>query len=468
VAEKDRALFENDLIDEQVDVVTRGFMGVTVSCARCHDHKFDPFTMNDYYSVAGIFRSTYTCYGINGPKVRNPAALLPLIAETTPASLAINTLSPVKPDREMRPTSPGKSGKSKKYKNQGAPVMTLAVSSDVKTIGRTMGVREGKIGDSPVFTRGEPDEPGATVPRGFVSGIHVADTPTIPGEQSGRAQLAQWVASKSNPLTARVAVNRVWTQLFGAGIVSTADNFGQMGTRPTNQALLDHLAAQLMNEGWSMKKLSRSIVLSRTYQLASARDAKNETIDPDNTTLWHAVHRRLDAEAIRDAVLSITGSLDLKHPTGSVVMDMPDVDLAKSQQYSKLTDEQIVRSVYLPIVRSRVPEMLETFDFAEPSLLAASRDVTNVPPQALFMLNSDFIDRQSNIAGNVLMKARMDDRERVNALYWRMLCRPATSAEMTRATNFLQHAGKLGGAAERSYTALCQAVFASAEFRYIR
>ncbi len=466
VAEKDRALFRNDLIDEQIDVVTRGFMGITVACARCHDHKFDPFSMNDYYSMAGIFRSTDTCFGVSGTKVRNEAPLLPLIAETTSASMLASTLEPAGKSTEDRPAK-SKAGKGKKKKSSG-PVKTLAVGADTKVIGRTMGVREGKIADSPVYTRGESDDPGETVPRGYVPAIHVSDSEPVPSDQSGRMQLAEWIASPNNPLTARVAVNRVWTQLFGAGIVTTADNFGKMGTRPTNQPLLDYLAAQFVREGWSMKKLIRSIVLSHTYQLASARDAKNESVDPDNVTLWHMTQRRLDAESLRDAVLAITGQLDLKRPGPSVVSEMPGVDLAKSQEYSKLEEERLTRSVYLPIVRSRVPEMLEMFDFAEPSLLAASRDTTNVPPQALFMLNGDFIDHQSNIAARVLMKAPMDDRARVNALHWRMLCRPATRGEMERAATFLQHMGKFGGSAERGYTALCQAVFASAEFRYIK
>lgn len=465
VAEKNKALFTNDLIDEQIDVVTRGFMGLTVSCARCHDHKFDPVSMKDYYAMAGIFRSTETCYGINGGKVKSPSNLLPLIAENTPVMLAQNTLDP----DEQTPVSARRGkGKKGKKKNEPLPVKTLDVPSEVRTIGSAMGVHEGKIGDSPLYERGEPDEPRETVARGVAPAIHVQEEPAVPADQSGRLQLAQWIASPNNPLTARVAVNRVWMQLFGAGIVATSDNFGKMGTRPSNQALLDYLAARFMQNGWSVKGLIRDIVLSHTYQLSSARDAKNQGIDPDNLTLWHASQRRLDAEAIRDAVLAITGELDMKPAQGSIVSTMPDADLAKAHVYGMLENESLVRSVYLPIVRSRVPEILEMFDFAEPSLLTASRDVTNVPPQALFMLNGDFIDKQSNIAARILMKSPMSDAERINAAYWRMLCRPATKAEQARAVQFLQHMGKTGGAAERGMTALCQALFASAEFRYIK
>lgn len=466
VAEKNKALFRNDLIDEQIDVVTRGFMGLSVSCARCHDHKFDPVSMNDYYAIAGIFRSTETCYGINGGKVRSPSNLLPLIDETTPVSLAMNTLDPSDEKPVSAKKGAGKNGKKKK--NAPLPVITMDVSKEIKVTGSTMGVHEGQIGDSPYFERGEPDEPKATVPRGLVPAIRVPEISAIPANQSGRLQLAQWITSPSNPLTARVAVNRIWLQIFGAGIVATSDNFGKMGTRPTNQALLDYLAARFMQNGWSVKHLIRDIVLSHTYQLSSARDAKNQGIDPDNVTLWHASQRRLDAEAIRDAVLSITAQLDLNPVKGSVVSTMPDADLGKAHVYGMLEDESLARSVYLPIVRSRVPEILEMFDFAEPSLLTASRDVTNVPPQALFMLNGNFIDKQSNIAARILMKAPMSDPERINAAYWRMLCRPATPAEQTRAAQFLQHMGKAGGAAERGMTALCQAIFASAEFRYIK
>ncbi len=467
VAEKNRSLFTNDLIDEQIDVVTRGFMGLTVSCARCHDHKFDPVAMKDYYAMAGIFRSTETCYGINGGKVKSPSNLLPLIAENTPVMLAQNTLDP--DDQEPVSARRGK-GKAKKGKKKNAPlpVKTLDVPSQVQTIGSAMGVHEGTIGNSPLYDRGEPDEPRAEIPRGLVPAIHVAETPAIPADQSGRLQLAKWITSTDNPLTARVAVNRVWMQLFGAGIVSTSDNFGKMGTRPSNQALLDYLAARFTQNDWSVKSLIRDIVLSHTYQLSSARDEKNQGIDPDNLTLWHASQRRLDAEAIRDAVLAITGQLDLTPMKGSVVSTMPDVDLAKARVYGMLENESVARSVYLPIVRSRVPEILEMFDFAEPSLLTASRDVTNVPPQALFMLNGDFIDKQSNIAARILMKSPMGDAERINAAYWRMLCRPATKAEQARAVQFLNHMGKTGGSAERGMTALCQALFASAEFRYIK
>lgn len=464
VAEKNAAVFANDLIDEQIDVVTRGFLGLTVSCARCHDHKFDPVAMKDYYALAGIFRSTETCYGVNGYKVRNDSPLLPLIAETTPVSLAMQSREP----KHDAPAGAPKKKKGKPARDTVYTVPTLEVAPGVNTTGSAMGVREGKIGDSPVFARGEPDEPGATVPRGFIPVIRSATAGGIPANQSGRLQLANWIATPSNPLTARVAVNRAWMQLFGTGIVATSDNFGFMGTRPSNAQLLDHLTAKFIQDGWSMKKLIRGIVLSHTYQLSSARDAKNESVDPDNLTLWHMTQRRLDAEAIRDSVLAITAQLDKTPPRGSEVSKLPGTDLAKARVYGMLENESLKRSVYLPIVRNRTPEVLDMFDFAEPSLLTASRDVTNVPSQALFMMNSEFIDKQSNIAAGILMKAKMTDAQRIDAAYWRMLCRPATSAEQARAVQFLQNMGKAGGAAERGYTALCQAIFASAEFRFIK
>lgn len=465
LGEKNKTQFRLDLIDEQIDATTKAVLGLTVACARCHDHKFDPLTMKDYYAMAGIFLSTRTCYGTGGVKSRNASPMLPLVDEHTPAALA--SVKPTATDDDGSTRAKKRKNNGKKKKASG-PVKVEQPSAGVPVIGRTMGVREGEVEDSPFYERGEPTEPRKPVPRGLVTTLPLAPATPIPQGQSGRLQLAQWLTAPENPLTARVMVNRVWQELFGAGIVATADNFGVMGARPTNGPLLDHLAASFIRNGWSMKKLVRSIVLSHAYQLSSDRQSENETLDPGNETIWHASQRRLDAESVRDAVLTITAQIDLTPPHGSAVQTLPDSDLGKGGGYSLLQQDSTKRSVYLPIIRDHVPDMLELFDFAEPSLVTASRDVTHVPSQALFMMNSDFIDRQSNIAARILMRSPMSDAARVDAVYFRMLCRPANVGERTRALQFLDHMGKQGGAAERGWTALCQALFASAEFRFIK
>jgi hypothetical protein len=515
--ERNREAFIMEQVDEQIDVTTRAALGLTVSCARCHDHKFDPIPQRDYYAMAGIFKSTETHFGIGGGgngKNRQPSTHVPLVksfnpppplAQKTPAApVQVASASPTRltPEMEARlnkfaeknskaalrlknmseaekvaayerffgagggaPTKAAKPAKkAAKY-----PEPPAAPKADGEPSGEfAMAVLDGKPADCPIYIRGELEEKGPVIPRGFVTVLGATEPAKIAPGQSGRLELANWLTAPENPLTARVMANRVWQHLFGEGIVSTPDNFGATGERPTHPELLDYLANRFVANGWSVKKLVREIVLSRTYQLSSASDAKNFAADPDNNFLWRANQRRLDAESIRDGILAVSGRLDLKAPNGSPLSGMADTDLGRAGRSAAKTDSRH-RSVYLPIIRDMLPEALDLFDFAEPSLVVAAREVTTVPSQALYMLNSPFIRENAAAFAKRFQGTSADPKERITAAYLTAFSRPPTAAEVARAEGYLKtHATERGGSTESALTTFCQALFASAEFRYVK
>jgi hypothetical protein len=322
--------------------------------------------------------------------------------------------------------------------------------------------------DSPLFTRGELDQPGEVVPRGLVHLTGETHPSTI-AKGSGRLELAQWLASRDNPLTARVMVNRVWLHLFGRGLVATPDNFGAAGHSPDHPELLDSLAVTFMDHGWSVKELIRQIVLSRAYQLASSHDPKNFEADPDNTLVWRMSKKRLEAEAIRDAVLSASGRLILEPPVGSAVAQAGEGLAGPNRRFNQ-DGQDMHRAVYLAVVRDQVPDSLALFDFADPSLVTGDRSSTSGPSQALYLMNNPFIIQSAEAAGDRLRASGQSDETRVNAAYLRFLSRKPTAAEVPRARDFLARFPdpKAGGNRERAaWTAFCQALYASAEFRYL-
>lgn len=528
--ERNREAFVMEMVDEQIDATTRATIGLTVSCARCHDHKFDPISTRDYYALAGIFKSTHTFYGTGGGeanKNRQPSTLLPLVKSLTPAAAPavavqkpvadidaatapaapalLKTLTPAMKEQlqamakknpklvarlksmteeekiallERRGETPAvvkaaqaakaaKIQKAAKKKGDGDQSQGKASTGGEPSGELAMGVLEGRAADCPIYIRGELEEKGPVIPRGFVSVLATASAPKINPAQSGRLELANWLTSRDNPLTARVMVNRVWQHLFGQGIVTTPDNFGATGERPSHPELLDYLAHQVMDQQWSLKRLVRSIVLSRAYQLSTAGDAANFAADPDNHLLWHANQRRLDAEAIRDAALAVSGQLDLVPPQGSPVMNHGDGDIGRGNGRGGLKAESRKRSVYLPIVRDMVPDILDLFDFAEPSLVVAERDVTNVPSQALFMLNSPFIYSQSAALAQSL-EAETDASRRITTAYLRTLARLPSPAEQQRAEQFIAKlTATPGSKSAAAWTTFTQALLASAEFRFL-
>ena len=326
------------------------------------------------------------------------------------------------------------------------------------------------INDSPLFARGDVDKPGARVPRGFVSVI-ASKTPAMPSKESGRRELADWLVADSNPLSARVFANRVWHWLFVRGIVSTVDNFGTMGQPPSNPALLDHLALRLQSGGWSMKSLIKEIVMSHAYQLGASHDAKNFEADPENTLVWRMAPRRLDAECIRDAMLAVGGGLNVEAPVGSAVAQYGDGTIggyAIKSLRAPLTDEPFLtasgdmRSVYLPVPRNAVPDALTVFDFAEPSAVNGSREVTTVPSQALYLLNNDFVAKQAKRFADKLRP--LPEMERTTAAFKLAFARAPTANETKAAQRFFADYSRLESDV---LTSFCRALIGSAEFRSI-
>jgi hypothetical protein len=511
--ERNGLQFELDLADEQIDVTTQAFLGITAACARCHDHKFDPVPQKDYYALAGIFRSTETCYGtIRAVQSQRPAPLIPLPRESgVPAGVEKMTAAErkriedrLKDLREQKIDQPVQrvfilgqtailQSKLDAVDSEGNPKL-LAMGVRDKPTGPGFGPpKKGPgpggfgpfaggsrvIADSPVFTRGEVDKAGAVVPRGVLQVVTTSPPQVRTG--SGRLELADWIASKDNPLAARVMVNRVWLHLFGRGIVPTPDNFGAAGQPPTNPQLLDHLAVTFAEDGWSVKRLIRRVMLSRAYQLDSRADPRNLEADPDNALVWRMAPRRLDAEALRDSMLAVGGQLDLNPPAGSAVARAGEGPTQQGPRFGgggvlqTINDPRnSTRSVYLPVVRDNLPEALSLFDAADPSLVVAERPVTTVPAQSLFLLNNPFVMRVSDAAADRLLKGTTTDTERVRAAYLTFYGRPPAEKELTAATDFLS-AYKAAVAKDRvpaprqereTWAAFCQALFASAEFQY--
>ncbi|MDB6124462.1 MAG: hypothetical protein JWQ71_3455 [Pedosphaera sp.] len=278
--------------------------------------------------------------------------------------------------------------------------------------------------DSYVLIKGNPGNRGPQVPRHFLTILSGENCPPF-REGSGRLELAKSIASKDNPLTARVMMNRIWLHHFGEGFVRTPDDFGTRGDTPSHPELLDYLASRFMEEGWSFKKIHRLIMLSSVYQQSSDENPRYEIIDPDNRWLWHMNRRRLDFEALRDTILAIGGDLDLTVGGKSVKLD--------SEPYS------LRRTLYGFVDRKNVPNMFQAFDFASPDLTIGKRETTVVPQQALFMMNSPLVVEQArNAVRRVDFKSQSNAEARIELLYKLIYQRSPTDTEKKLAFNYLR------------------------------
>lgn len=507
--------FVMDNVDEQIDTVSRSILALTVGCARCHDHKFDPIATADYYALAGIFTSTDNCAGLrnmmggSGLSFYDASMLVPLTTKLPPppakeVALRAAKLEAAKKEWEaVRGTPEGqKAGplgltkeRQLEIKYEEAQFEYAAVVEPVGRGHAVHGAREAKeIGDTQIRIRGEAEKIGPSVPRGFLSAIEVPGAAKVNRKQSGRLELAQWLTSPKNPLTPRVFVNRVWQHLFGQGLVASVDNFGVTGARPSHPELLDHLANRFIAEGWSVKKLVRAIVLTRAYQLSSVSEPRSpHSEDPANCLVWRHSPRRLAAEEIRDATLAVAGTLDANRPFASATKELPMVEMVndgpEARVISGKADSATYRSIYLPLLRIMVPRSLEAFDPVNQLTTTGNRDVTTVPGQALYSLNSLFIQRQAlKFAERLLGDKGASTAVRIDRAYLLALGRKPEKEEIEWARSFLadyeteyrSDAAALPSldedededlpldAATAAWVAFAQALLGSAEFRLIR
>ena len=463
VNQRFKVRFQMDNVDEQIDAVGRSVLALTVSCARCHDHKFDPIPQTDYYALAGIFTSTDNAAGVRNkmggagldyydssmlvhltsniptPEPERVKALETKVAEAKAAWDAIRGTP------EGLAKGPNGVPKQRMLRDEYDKIKgELLELTDPAARGFAVhGVREAKaIRDTEVRIRGEAEKLGPTVPRGFLTVFNVPGAPVVNPEQSGRLELAQWLVSPNNPVTPRVAVNRVWQHLFEHGLVSTVDNFGTTGDTPSHPELLDHLASQFIRDGWSIKRLVRSLVLSRTYSQSATASSAQLAADPANRLFWRHSARRLSAEETRDAILSAAGTLTADRPASSQVQTLKMIEMRDNGPEAKSihnrADTSTHRSVYLPLLRGIIPRSLEAFDPVEQTLVTGSRESTTVPSQALYLLNSTFVREQSlalferNLAGT-----GTSDEQNIRKAYVRVVGRQPTAREVENALAFL-------------------------------
>ena len=321
---------------------------------------------------------------------------------------------------------------------------------------RAMAVSEGDtIGDIPLAIRGVAHNRGRIVPRGVMRVATLGDAPVIPADASGRREFADWLASPRHPLTARVLVNRVWYWLFGRGIVRSLDNFGMTGTPPTHPELLDHLATRFIAHGWSVKQLVREIVLSSAYRMGTADNPRARRVDPENNLFWRRDRQRLDAEAIRDTLLYIAGTLD-EQRGGSNIKAGTRIEYGYRFESTR-------RSVYVPVFRNTLPEIFTTFDFADPNIQVGRRTTSTIAPQALLLLNSPFVVEQSRAAAERLLQpGELTTTERIRRAHLQTLGRAPTPAELASSRRFIGNRND-----PDRWALLYQTLFATLDFRYL-
>jgi len=540
LAEYDKEKLRWDVIDEQLDTMGLAFMGMTLGCARCHDHKFDPIPTQDYYALAGILSSTETLTGKawEGPisewvedllvpgkenekswsdydkGVKNARGNLKScrgrrqelenlesqleekrVAQAPATEIVAATAAYEKKRADFRLTPEALKALEVNLAQQKSDPATSA--EEIKRLTaelsrqkslpdvsdkelarleaafhdacnrphpvRILTVRDGKAPvNAKIRIRGDAHNLGAEVPRGFLSAVPGTATPTVLNG-SGRLELARWLTQPDHPLTARVITNRIWSHLFGTGLVRTVDNFGVRGEAPTHPELLDYLSLEFVRNGWSMKKLIREIVLSRAYQMKVLGDAPGRKVDPENRLLWRQNRRRLEAEAIRDAMLQISGNLDPSLGGNTLTYEgrlfVPDS--YRSLKYDPLRR----RTVYVPVYRGALPlDILEVFNLADPGMVTGRRASTQVPTQALYLMNSPFVLEQA--AKLALNLCQTSPTERVRELYLRVLGRDPSTTETQRALVFIASADADSTGAN-AWTQLCQALLISNEALFI-
>jgi hypothetical protein len=436
-------------IDDTLENLGKTILGVTIACARCHDHKFDPIPNRDYYALYGIFQSTQ--YPFPGSeKSHKPANLVPRHQDEYDAVLKPYLTELYKVTDKLSKTE----GEKRAYVEGLNPNRTMAdILADIKRlqaerepllarmpkIEMAYAAGEGQAGNARIQKRGDAKDLGDEVPRGFLQ-ILSKGTPQLHG--SGRLELADWVTDPENPLPARVMVNRIWQHHFGKGLVQTPSDFGKRGTPPTHPELLDYLATRFVEGGWSIKAMHRAIMLSETYQQATAENAANQEIDAANDFLWRFNRQRLEAEALRDSLLAISGELE---PGPGGPHPFPNMGTWLFMQHDPFNAvyPSKRRSVYLMTQRIQRHPFLGMFDGADAAISTPQRPMTITPIQALFFMNSELVHETAGTWAKHLAEARSNERGQVEDAYRTAFGRAATAEEVSGAAQYLASARRV-------------------------
>jgi hypothetical protein len=433
-----------DTADENIDAIGRTFLGLTLSCTRCHDHKFDPLTTRDYYALAGIFTSTHVVAQPARIGVQTPMLRIPLVPQEEIDEVAFQTQQGTVKIKELEKTLAACD-----------PAQQPKLRSEIERLKKNLpqplpsalGAREGGIPGTPyagvhdarIRIRGDIQRPGDLVPRGFPAVLSAGASPGV-GSGSGRWALARWLSSPQHPLTSRVMVNRIWQHHFGEGLIRTPSNFGRMGEAPTHPELLDWLARRFVESGWSVKAMHRLLLKSAAYRRSSAASPEALEKDPDNRLLARMNRRRLEAEAFRDAILSVSGTLDRSR--GGPADPNPDGRR---------------RMIYQQVSRTSKSPFEALFDGADSTGHTDKRTVSTVAPQALFLLNNPFVmDSALALARRLIASEPGGGAARISRAYSLLYGRAADPEETELGLKFVaEFAGEERAWSELARTLLC-------------
>ena len=502
-----------EVADEQIDTIGKAFLGQALGCARCHDHKFDPFPTADYYALAGIFTSTQVMesrymlgqqrvmerlvgLGIDGDalngryekywrerpqlkkKIDQAKSVLKAMESGDPK--ALEALREKHADALAEGVTDTDRPIEQRTEAQKAFIarMEARLAKAPKIPARAMIPTDVEApSDEHIRRAGQFDRLGDKVPRGFLRVLSTNSVARIPEGRSGRIELGRWltdVEAGAGQLVARVVANRVWHHLIGRGIVRTPDNFGRTGDAPTHPALLDYLARDLIDSGWSIKALVRKIVVSRTFAMSSRHDEAGHALDPENRLLWRAHRRRLQPEALRDAMLAAAGQLDLT-PMDSSVWYLGDQATAVGKNEVRRRTDFHCRSVYLPVIRNDLPELFDVFDFADPHATTGSRAQTTGALQGLFILNSNMVMDAAEATARRLLAGDKTGRpealvDELFALILNVLPTDQERHELLELVRQAENHLNVQGDAEpaiRAWAMACHAVFALSRFQFL-
>ncbi|MCB1097001.1 MAG: DUF1549 domain-containing protein [Verrucomicrobiae bacterium] len=500
-----------EVADEQIDTIGRSLLGLTLGCAKCHDHKFEPVPTADYYALAGILTSTqvmerrymlgeqrvmerlvglgqdgdaldseYERYWRELPQARKKAerakSALEFLKKDDAEGLKnlVEKNADALSDGAKDATQPSEQRIASQ--NQLIAELDAAIAQAPPIPPRAMIPSDvDKPADESIRKAGQFNQLGEKVPRGFLQVISTNNEIKIPDGKSGRLELGQWltdVEHGAGRLTARVLANRIWHHMIGVGIVRTVDNFGRTGELPSHPELLDHLAKTLIDSGWSIKALVREIALSRSFALSSEYDAAAHEIDPDNRLMWRAHRRRLDPEALRDAMLMAAGQLDLS-PMGSSVSYLGDQATAVGKNEVRRRTDFPNRSVYLPVIRNDLPELFEVFNFANPHATTGARPNITAATQGLFLLNDDMVMNAAEATAKQLLASPETSESRIDHMFRQILGLNPDDAERTELLDFVAKTeSRLASegddnASLRAWSTACHALFSTSRFQFI-